>query len=415
MSSISFKSALFNPRIMAVFFMGFASGLPLALTGATLQAWFTQAGVSIVTIGALSLVGMPYVWKFLWAPLLDTFSPLKLGKRRGWILLTQLCLCAALAYLAAQHPDTHPKLVGAVALLIAFFSASQDIAIDAYRTDILRPEERGVGTAYFVFAYRVSLLIAGGLGLVLADHFGWRFTYQLMAGLIALLAIATYYAPEVQEIVSAPKNLWTIITESFGNLLKRDAIGWILLFVIFYKLGDALALSLISNFLLRGLGFSLTEVGLTYKTVSMLAMVLGAFTAGVVLVRVNIYRALLLFGFAQAFSTLMFMLLAMAGKNFPLMVTSVFIENYCSGMGTAAFVAFLMSLCDHRFTATQYACLSALASVGRVFLGPIAGVMVTNWGWVNFFAWAFLLSFPGLLLLYSLRNRMSFNAYATES
>lgn len=414
MFKLSLKPVLFNPRIIAMLFLGFSSGLPLVLTGSTLQAWFTQAGVSVVTIGVLSLVGMPYIWKFLWAPLMDTFIPPGAGKRRGWILITQVSLCATLWILATLHPESNPKLVGIVALFIAFFSASQDIAIDAYRTDVLHPEERGVGSAYFVFAYRVAMLVAGGLGLILADHFGWRFTYQLMAGLIAFSAIATYLAPEVKAIAPAPKNLFATIKESFSDLLDREAIVSILLFVVLYKIGDALALSLMSNFLLRGLGFSLTEIGLVYKTISLLAMVLGAFFGGVLLVRLNLYRALLLFGLAQAFSTLMFMVLALAGKNFSLMVTAITIENFCSGMSTSAFIAFLMSLCHQRYTATQYACLSALAAVGRVFLGPVAGIMVSHWGWVNFYAWAFLLSFPGLMLLVTLRNRMSFNAKAIE-
>jgi MFS transporter, PAT family, beta-lactamase induction signal transducer AmpG len=410
----SLKSVLINPRIIAMFFLGFSSGLPLVLTGSTLQAWFTEAGVNVVTIGALSLVGMPYVWKFLWAPLMDTFIPPGAGKRRGWILITQISLCIALWVLATMHPETRPTLVGIVALLIAFFSASQDIAIDAYRTDILHPEERGVGTAYFVFAYRVAMLMAGGAGLVLADHFGWRFTYQLMAGLIAFTTIATYFAPEVKAIAPAPKNLFAAVKDSFGDLFQREAIAWILLFVVLYKIGDSLALSLMSNFLLKGLGFSLTQIGVVYKTISMLGMVLGAFFGGVLLVRLDLYRALLLFGFAQAFSTLMFMLLAIVGKNYSFMVIAIFIENFCSGMSTAAFIAFLMSLCHQQYTATQYACLSALAAVGRVFLGPVAGVMVLHWGWVNFYAWAFLLSFPGLLLLVMLRNRMGFNVKAVE-
>jgi PAT family beta-lactamase induction signal transducer AmpG len=410
MFSTKFTSALFNSRIRAVFFQGFSSGLPLALVGSTLQAWYTQSGVSVVTIGALSLVGMPYVWKFLWAPLMDTFMPPGGSLRRGWILLTQFCLCAALVLIAQQNPETRPTMVAVIALLIAFFSASQDVAIDAYRTDILKPEERGIASAYYIFAYRMAMLVAGGLSLVIADKYGWRLTYELMAGLIALSAVATYFAPEVRDLSVVPKNIITTIKLSFGGLLKRKSIGWILLFIVFYKIGDALALSLITNFLLHGLGFTLTNVGLVFKTVSIVATIAGAFIGGVLLIRWNLYHSLFFFGLAQAFSTLMFMLLAVAGKNFELMVASIFIENFCSGMGTAAFMAFMMSLCDKEYAATQFACISALASLGRVFLGPVAGVMVLHWGWVNFYGWAFLMSFPGLLLLMMLRNRMSFDA-----
>jgi PAT family beta-lactamase induction signal transducer AmpG len=409
------KSALINPRIMAVFFLGFSSGLPLVLIGSTLQAWYTEAGVSIVTIGALSLVGTPYVWKFLWAPLMDAFSLSKNSKRRGWILLTQLLLYAALLVVATQDPKSHPVLVAMIALAIAFFSASQDVAIDAYRTDILHPDERGIGAAYFTTAYRISMLVAGGLGLVLADHLGWRVTYQLMAVIMALSTIVTYFAPEPEDDERTPKNLLAAVLESFGDLLKRESIGWILLFIVLYKFGDAFASSLITNFLLKGLGFSLTNIGIVFKTVSLIATIAGAFVGGILLVRLSLFRALLLFGLAQAFSTLTFMLLAMAGKNFTLMVISITIENFCSAMGTTAFLAYLMSLCNHRYSATQFACLSALSAVGRVFLGPFAGVMQLHWGWINFYAWSFILSFPGLLLLLYLRKKVSFNANAVPS
>ncbi len=407
-------SALLNPRIMAVFFLGFSSGLPLVLIGSTLQAWYTEAGVSIITIGALSLVGTPYVWKFLWAPFMDAFSLSKNSKRRGWILAMQLLLCAALMVIAAMHPERHPVWVAMVALTIAFFSASQDVAIDAYRTDVLQPDERGTGAAYFITAYRIAMLVAGGVGLVLADHFGWRLTYQIMAVLIALSTLVTYFAPEPEDDGRAPKNLLATVLESFGDLLKRESIAWILLFIVLYKCGDAFAASLITTFLLKGLGFSLTNIGIVFKSVSIVATISGAFVGGVLLVRLNLFRALLLFGLAQAFSTLMFMMLALAGKNFTLMVISIAIENFCSAMGTTAFMAFLMSICNHHYSATQYACLSALSAVGRVFLGPLAGVMQLHWGWIDFYAWSFVLSFPGLFLLLYLRKKVSFNAQAVH-
>jgi PAT family beta-lactamase induction signal transducer AmpG len=410
----TFKNVFLNPRMLAITCLGFASGLPLALTSSTLQAWFTQAGVSITTIGVLSLIGMPYVWKFLWAPLMDRFTVLGSSRRRGWILLTQLALCTTLFCLATFNPAQQPGLMGLVALLVAFFSASQDVAIDAYRTDVLPADERGIGSAYFIFAYRIAMLVAGGVVLVIADHAGFKVAYQIMAITIALCTIATYFAPEIKHEVLPTHNIFATIKESFVDLLSRDSIGLLLLFVVFYKLGDALATSLITNFILHGLGFSLTQLGIAYKTVSLIATLAGAFTGGALLVKLRLYRSLLLFGLAQALSTLTFMALALAGKNFSLMVASVFIENFCSGMGTTAFVAFLMSLCHMRYTATQYACLSALASVGRVFLGPVAGVMVVHLGWVAFFAWSFVLSFPGLMLLMLLRKKVSFNAEMAE-
>lgn len=411
MSLTKFKS---NPRILTVLFLGFSSGLPLALTGSTLQAWFTQADVNLLTIGALSLVGIPYVWKFLWSPIMDRFVPPFLGRRRGWISITQLGLCLTLFLLANMNPTVSPILIGIVALIIAFISASQDIAIDAYRTDILLPEERGLGAAVFTFSYRMAMLTSGGLALVIADHFGWRFTYELMAVLIALSTIVTYLGPEVAHEVQPPKTFKAAIVEPFLNLLQRDGIAIILLFVIFYKIGDALALSLMSNFLLHGLGFTLTQVGLTFKTVGLAATIAGALAGGILLLRMNLYWALLWFGLAQAFSNLMFMLLAYVGKSYLLMASSIFIEGFCSGMSTAAFMAFLMSLCHQRYTATQYASLSALMAIGRVFLGPFAAVMVKDLGWVNFYFWSFILCFPGIILLTLLRGRVQFNAQVAE-
>lgn len=398
-----------NQRLSVVTILGFSSGLPLALTSSTLQAWFTQAGIGVVAVGALSLVGLPYVWKFLWAPVMDRYVPPILGRRRGWILLAQIGLCCLLFLLANMSPLSHPGRMGLLAICIAFMSASQDIAIDAYRTDVLLPDERGVGAAMYIFAYRIAMLVAGGLTLIFADHLGWRITYELMAGLLACSSLATFLAPEPQAVLR-PKHFMAAVVDPFVNLLQRDAIFLILLFIVLYKIGDACALSLMSNFLLHGLGFTLSEVGITYKTTGLIATILGAFGGGTVLVRLGLYRALLYFGILQAVSTLMFMFLALAGKNYLLMVASIFIEGFCSGMSTAAFVAFIMTLCDQRYTATQFACLSALAAIGRVFLGPIAGVIVLHIGWANFYGWSFVMAFPGIFILYLLRSRVMFNA-----
>lgn len=402
-----------NARLFTVLILGFSSGLPLALTGSTLQAWFTESGVSLITIGALSLVGVPYVWKFLWAPVLDRFVPPWLGRRRGWIAITQVGLCVSLFLLAYMNPAVNPLLIGLVALLISFLSASQDIAIDAYKTDILAVDERGLGSAVFIFSYRIAMLIAGGLALILADYFGWRATYELMAVLIALTTIATYHGPETPENI-VPKTFKAAVVEPFLDLLQRDKIGIILLFVVFYKIGDALALSLMSNFLLHGLGFTLTQVGLTFKTFGLLATIAGAFAGGILLIRMNLYKALFWFGLAQAVSNLTFMLLAYVGKDYPLMAASIFIEGFCSGMSTAALMAFLMGLCHSRYTATQYAVLSALSAIGRVFLGPVAAVMVKDLGWVSFYFWSFILCFPGIILISFIRHRINFNAEVVE-
>jgi PAT family beta-lactamase induction signal transducer AmpG len=401
-----------NPRLLSLVFLGFSSGLPLALTGSTLQAWFTQSGISLVAIGALSLIGIPYVWKFLWAPLMDRFVPPLWGRRRGWIAITQLGLCVLLFIMASMDPHMHAGMIGFVAVLIAFMSASQDIAIDAYRTDILLPDERGLGMATFIFAFRIAMLCSGGLALIFADHMGWRFTYELMAVLMALSIIPTYLAPESSRLLEQPVSLYATVTESFKQLLQRDAIVLTLIFIVLYKMGDALVVALTSNFLLRGLGFTLTDVGLAYKTVGLIATIIGAFVGGGLLARIGLYRGLWVFGVAQACSNFMFMILAMVGKNYALMVSAIFIENFCAGMSTIALMAFLTSLCHERYSATQFACLSALAAIGRVFVGPLAGIMVEHLGWVSFYGWASLMCFPAIIVLSLLRTRMSFNAEA---
>jgi len=411
--SHSTQKMLLNHRLLTILVIGFASGLPLALTGTTLQAWFTEAHVSLKAIGTLSLLGIPYTLKFLWAPFMDYYGFSRLGKRKGWMLLMQLALVISLLCLSQMDPATQTSSIGITALLIAFFSASQDISINAYTTDVLMPEERGLGAAYTVFAYRIAVLVSGGLALVFADYFGWESMYQFMAFLMLLTMVPTYFAPRVADTLSSAHNLYQNTLFALRDILRRDKIILILFFILFYKFGDALALSLITNFLLHGLGFTLTEVGLAYKTVSFIAMILGGFVGGIILIRWNIYRALLVFGLAQAFSNLTFAFLAYTGKHFLLMTASVFIENFCSGLSTAALLAFMMSLCNHRYTASQFALFSAVASLGRVFLGPVAAIMVENAGWMQFFIWSFVLCFPGILILTLLKNEVLCHAHAT--
>lgn len=405
-----FSHYIKDRNILAVLLLGFSSGLPLALTGATLQAWFTQSGIDVITIGILTLVGLPYVLKVFWAPILDRYIPPLWGRRRGWILMAQLGLSVTLFMMAWMNPTTQAVKMGMIALVIAFLSASQDIAIDAYRTDILLPDERGLGSAAYVFAYRMAMLISGGLALIFAEHYGWRLTYEIMALLMGLSIISTYFAPEISSSIHAPQSFNDAIVKSLLNLLTRNRLIIILLFIMFYKFGDALALALMSNFLLKGVGFSLTTVGLTFKTFGLFATILGAFVGGALMTRITLFNALLWFGILQAFSNLMFMFVAIAGNNYPIMASSIFIEAFCSGLGTAAFMAFLMALCDHRYTATQFALLSCVASLARVLIGPFAALMQSHYGWVTYFAWSFVMSFPGILLLFILRNKVRFNA-----
>lgn len=386
--------------------MGFSSGLPIALGASTLQAWYTTAGVGIITIGALTLVGMPYVYKFLWAPLLDRFVPPFLGRRRGWILLMQIALTVILAVMAFVHPQAHPLGLACLALLLASCSATQDIAIDAYRTDSLLPEERGLGAAMVSAGYRVAMIISGALALIMAARIGWHMTYLIMAGLMALEIVITLRSPEPLQVVSPPQTMRAAIVAPFQQFLTRPDAWIILLFIIIYKLTDAFAVSLGTPFLIRDMGFSLSEIGSIYKMVGILASLLGAFIGGFLMMRLSLYRALFYFGIAQSTSNLMFMWLAIAGKNYAIFASTVFVENFCSGLGTVALVAFLMSLCDARYTAAQYALLSALSTIGRVFVGPIAAVIIKHVGWAEFYFFSFLIGIPSLLVLLYLRKQI---------
>lgn len=399
-----------NRRMLVTLFLGFSSGLPLALTGTTLQAWFTLSGINLVAIGSLSLVGQPYVYKFLWAPLLDRFSPKIFGRRRGWIFIMQILLAITLSIMAFLKPQHLALEMGMLALTIAFFSATQDIAIDAYRVDLLKPEERGLGSAMVTGGYRVAMLVSGGLAMVLAAQIGWRNTYLLMAFFMLAATLITWFGPEPSEKIKSPASLSKAYIEPFLEFLSRRGAYLILAFIIAYKLGDAFTLSLGATFLLRGIGFSLTDVGLIYKTVGLAATMLGVFGGGAWMIRLGLFRSLFIFGILQAVSTLSFMLLAMVGKSYSVMVAAIFLESFCGGLGTVAFLAFLMALCDLRFSATQFALFTAFSAVGRTFIGPIAGVMVEKIGWTQFYFWSFILSVPGLLLLFWLRRYLDFSA-----
>lgn len=398
-----------NPRVGTILFLGFSSGLPLALTSGTLQAWMATLDLDIQVIGMISLVGLPYALKFLWAPLMDRFLPPFLGRRRGWILITQIALVIGITTMGGLSPRDATLALGFLALFVAFTSASQDIAFDAYRTDVLRPRERGFGAAMSVAGYRVAMLFSGAFALILSDHIGWQNTYWLMAGVMGIGVIATLVGPEPEEVVQAPRTLHEAVLLPLVEFFTRPGSVAIVVLIVLYKLGDAFAGTLTTAFLIKALEFTATDVGTINKGMGLLATLLGAFAGGALMAKLGLFRSLLLFGVLQALTNLMFMVLATIGKSYPFMVTTVALENLAGGMGTAAFVALLMSLCNHRFTAFQYALLSALASIGRVFVGPPAGYLVTAMGWSQFFFVTFLLALPGLLLLWFLRHMMEKN------
>jgi MFS transporter, PAT family, beta-lactamase induction signal transducer AmpG len=391
-------------RVAVVCLLGFSSGLPLALTTGTLQAWMTVSGVDLATIGIMTLVGIPYTWKFLWAPFMDRYVPPFLGRRRGWIVGTQLLLGIGIAIMGALDPATMPWALAALALMVAFISASQDVVFDAYRADVLRPVERGIGAAVSVLGYRLAMLVSGALALILSDQIGWQNTYWLMAALMISAIGVTLLSPEPEVVVTPPRTLTEAVIEPLKEFFARHGAWGLLLLIVLYKLGDAFAGSLTTAFLIRGVDFTPTEVGAINKGMGLAATLVGVVFGGVLMAKLGLFKSLLAFGVLQAISNLTFMWLASVGKDYAVMVLAVGFENLSGGMGTAAFVALLMAMCDKRFTASQFALLSALAAVGRVYVGPASGYMVESIGWVTFFGFTFLVALPGLFLLFAMRR-----------
>lgn len=399
-------SKYFNRRIVVVLFLGFSSGLPLALSGGTLQAWLTVEDVDIKTIGLFSLVGLPYTLKFLWAPFLDRFSAPLLGRRRGWIFVSQFILLILIFGMSLVSPVQSTLVFAFLAFGLAFASSSQDIVVDAYRAEVLREDERGLGAAVSVTGYRVAMLVSGAFALILSEVLGWRSTYMFMAVLMLLGITAVWLGPEPEVTGTQPKTMNEAVRGPLVEFFARDGAWMMLTLIILYKLGDAFAGSLTTSFLIRGVGFSVGEVGAINKGMGLAATIVGALFGGTLMTRLGLYRSLLIFGILQAVSNLSFMVLSIVGKSYAMLVFTIAFENLAGGMGTAAFVAFLMALCNHNYTATQFALLSALASLGRVFVGPASGFLVDTYGWLLFFLVTFFAAIPGLILLWKMRENV---------
>jgi MFS transporter, PAT family, beta-lactamase induction signal transducer AmpG len=498
-------------RLIIVTLLGFASGLPLALTGQAMQAWLSMEGLDVATIGFLSLVGLPYTFKFLWAPLMDRFDLPLLGRRRGWLVLTQLALAGALVVMAGTSPKGATQAFALLAVAVAFISASQDVVIDAYRTDMLPAAERGLGASLNIAGYRFAMILSGGIALIWTDANqggGWswpevyRFMAWLMVGAAALSATLLPKLPKLEQVpeqrtlprnevlgflavavavmvgyaitdrlvapnirtaltpfwqgsnlpanlqgrwadllslligigITLPLAAWAARRAKFETLLSglsnyfsQPQAATFLIFIVLYKLGDAFAGSLLTPFLLKAMAYTPAEVGVVNKVFGLWLTIVGALVGGALMLKIGLWRALLAFGVLQLVSNLAFWWLSVGGKGTlgALMIPAfdwwfvklqaatpvdgalllaVAVENLSGGMGTAAFVAFLMSLTNQRFTATQFALLSAFASVGRVWVGPLAGVLAESIGWPTFFIVSTVAAVPALMLLLALRT-----------
>jgi len=389
-------------RMALVLFLGFCSGLPLSLTGSTLQAWMTEAQVDLATIGRFALVGLPYTMKFLWSPLLDNARPLFWGRRRGWAILTQMMLILLIAVMGTVDPRSDLGLLSLIAIAVAFFSASQDIVLDAFRTELLTPAELGAGAGIYVMGYRLAMLVSGALALILADHIEWKQVYWIMAGVMALGSLAVVFAPEPQANAanSTPSSVgWgQKVLLPFLDFFKRQGAVEILLFVMIYKLSTMMATALTTTFLIS-IGFTKTEIGAVTKVFGLIATIVGTLTGGALMVKMGTKRALWVFGFLQSLAGLTFLILSYTGKNTAVMTAVITVENFMIGLGVAALSGFTMAICNRQFTATQFALLSSLTAVSRVVLVSQAGVLAEKMGWHAYFVFSVLLAIPGLLLL----------------
>ncbi|CCJ72959.1 AmpG permease [Cronobacter condimenti 1330] len=402
-----------QPKSAILLILGFASGLPLALTSGTLQAWMTVENIDLKTIGFFSLVGQAYVFKFLWSPVMDRYTPPFLGRRRGWLFITQLLLLAAIVGMGFLEPSTHLRWMAALAVLIAFCSASQDIVFDAWKTDVLPAEERGAGAAISVLGYRLAMLVSGGLALWLADRWlGWQATYWLMAALLIPCLIATWLAPEPDDAIPAPRTLEQAVAAPLRDFFGRNNAWLILLLIVLYKLGDAFAMALTTTFLIRGVGFDAARWVWSINRSGYLRQLSARYTAACC--SGSRCFALMTFGILQAASNAGYWLLSVTDKDIMSMAAAVFFENLCGGMGTSAFVALLMTLCNKSFSATQFALLSALSAVGRVYVGPVAGWFVEAYGWPTFYLFSVVAAVPGILLLQLCRETLDYTRETGE-
>ena len=393
----SIITSLFNRRMLVALMMGFSCGLPLLLTLTVLQAWMTDAGVDLATIGLYSLVGLPYTLKFFWSPIFDRFTLPLFGRRRGWLLVAQLSLMASLVWLGFSNPVAHPWLMALAALAVAFTSASQDIVVDAYRREDLPDHELGMGSSLYINGYRVGMLLASGGGLIMADHMPFSMVYLTMAACMLPGVLTTILTPE-PDVVATPQSLRQAVLDPLVEYFSRTNAIWILVFILMYKIGDTMAAAMTTPFYLE-VGFTKTQIGAVVKLFGFWATVGGTLIGGIFLIRLGILRSLWIFGVLQALSTAGFAVLSMIGPSITALSAVIAFENLSSGMGTSAYAAYMASITDKRFTATQYALLTSLMGIPRVLAAAPTGYLAEAMGWAPFFIGCAVIAIPGMLLI----------------
>lgn len=380
--------------------MGLSSGLPLALTGGTLQAWMKAEGVDLTTIGLFASVGLPYTLKFLWAPLMDRFQITSLGRRRGWLLVSQILLILSVLALAFSQPQNNLAMVAVLCVLVSFFSATQDIVLDAWRRESLTDEEMGFGSSVHVSGYLFAFrMISGALALILSDFLPWSTVYSIMAGVLGVGVIATLMADEPKVDQAPPRTFKETVVDPFIDFFSKQGAILILLFIVMYKVGDNMASQMSLPFYLD-MGFSRTEVGAISKVVGWVSLALGGLLGGLLILKLRLLPALIFFGILQALSTFGFAILAQVGKDTSVLTAVIAFENLTAGMGTSAFVAFMAILTNKRFTATQYALLTSFMGVPRTILVVPTGWMAQTMGWFGFFTFCAVIAVPGILMIF---------------
>ena len=401
-SSIIWRDLLTKKMLICIF-TGFTSGLPLFILISLLPAWLSSSGMDLKTIGLFALIQFPFTWKFIWAPLFDRFS-FGMGRRRGWLIIFQLLLLITICSFGFIEPRSQLSVIAIISTVIAFFSASQDIVIDAYRRELLSDYELGIGNAIHVNAYKISSLIPGSLALILADSFDWKFVF-IVTGLFMLPGIImTLLIKEPLLKYGTPKTLKEAVIEPFKEFKNRKGIKGaflILLFIFLYKIGDSMATALATPFYLD-LGFSMTEIGVIAKNAGLWPGIIGGLAGGIWMIKLGINRALWIFGFMQMFATLSFAWLALSGDNNLILAITVGLEFFAAGLGTTAFIAYIAKTTHPKYTATQFALFTGLASVPRTFTNASTGYLVEFFGWYHFFIFCFLIAIPGMLLLFKI-------------